>query len=183
MAPFGSNRQSATTPAARSFAELAREWDAAWAAHDVERMLALSTPDAVWEDSTLPKPARGHDELRELYQGFFRAFPNDLVIKQEELYSDESGREHASRWSLSGTFLGEAPTGLQPTGDHISVQGVALVSTNEEGLTTRVRQFQDVVAFQRQIGAAPQPGSRAEKVMLRLQALGAKRRLRKNRSS
>ena len=68
---------------------------------------------------------------------------------------------------------------MAPTGDRIEVRGVAIV-TLADGLGRHVRQYGDSVTLQRQIGSLPEPGSRGEKVMAGLQALGARRRRRRN---
>jgi hypothetical protein len=81
---------------------------------------------------------------------------------------------------VSGTFSGDSGTlPAAPTGDRIDFTGVAIASFGSGGVR-HLRQWQDVVTFQRQIGALPAAGSRGEKMLLRLQALGAKRRVKRN---
>ena len=52
--------------------------------------------------------------------------------------------------------------------------------TLKDGEVTEIVQYADETTFQRQIGMLPPPGSRMEKFLGRLQALGASRRRRKN---
>jgi hypothetical protein len=68
---------------------------------------------------------------------------------------------------------------LAPTGDRVEMRGMAMLEMRD-GLGVHVRQYPDLIAFQRQIGALPPAGSRAERLLGRLQALGAGRRRKRN---
>ena len=57
--------------------------------------------------------------------------------------------------------------------------GVALAALRDGNIES-LREYMDDVTLQRQIGVMPPVGSRAERFLARLQALGARRRLKKN---
>src|SRR5205807_4666549 len=68
---------------------VAEKWIEAWNSHDVERVLALFTPDVVYED--LPFGVRNHGsaELRAFAVGIFTAVPD---LRLDLLNSSLKGR-------------------------------------------------------------------------------------------
>jgi|SRR5947209_3513742 len=177
----------ATTDTAAQFKRDAEEWDAAWAVRDFDRILSIYADDVEWEDPQIPRPLRGKVELRAYFEAMLRAFP-DIEIGQEQLFSPlgGDGETFASRWRLRGTFRGAfelpgiASMRIAPTGDRVDFTGVAVVTVDDQGRGIHVRQYGDDSTFQRQIGMLPPEGSFGERVLMRLQALGARRRLKRN---
>jgi steroid delta-isomerase-like uncharacterized protein len=169
-----------TAPGHDQIVALLRDWDAAWEARDTDALAGMYTEDAVWEDPTLPAPIRGRAALKHYFAELIRAIP-DLSIKQERIFTDPERGAMASQWRLTGTLTNRSEMlTVAPTGDRVDMTGVA-VATLEGDKVRHLVQYQDVMTFQRQIGAIPPPGSRGERVLMGLQALGAKRRMRKNR--
>ena len=160
--------------------ELAAEWDAALAARDLDRLAELYTPDAVWDDPSLNAPVQGATELRAFFAGIFAAIP-DIAIKQELVFAEDGATQCATQWRATGTVTGSLPnSSFAPTGDHVDYTGVAVI-TMRDGKCCAVRQYPDVISLQRQIGALPPQGSRGERLMMRLQAMSARRRMKKNK--
>ena len=160
--------------------DLAAEWDAAWAARDLDRLGALYTPDAVWDDPSLNAPVEGATELRAFFAGLMEAIP-DIVIKQELVFAEDGATQFATQWRATGTVTGSVPNAsFAPTGDRVDYTGVAVISLSD-GKCSHCRQYPDVMTLQRQIGALPPQGSRGERMMMRLQALQARRRMKKNK--
>ena len=158
---------------------LAAEWDDAWAARDLDRLASLYTADAIWEDPTLDGPVAGHAALRELFAGIMAAVP-DISIHQEVVFASDGAEQCASQWRATGTITGKMPhSAMAPTGDFVDYTGAAII-TLRDGKVSHVRQYPDVVSVQRQVGALPAPGSRGERVLARLQALAARRRMKRN---
>lgn len=180
----------ATQGTAATQLELVRElmgrWDAAWAARDPEALVDVFTEDGTWEDPTLSAPVVGHADLRRFFEAMLHAIP-DIEVHQEEIYlHGDDGSRAAARWVIRGAFRealevpGSMP--IAPTGDRVDFTGVALAELRD-GKVQGVRQYVDYITFQRQIGMLPASGSRGERLLGRLQALGAKRRARRNRSA
>jgi steroid delta-isomerase-like uncharacterized protein len=160
--------------------ELAAEWDAAWAARDLDRLVALYTSDAVWDDPSLNAPVRGAVELREFFAGIMAAIP-DVNIQQEVVFAEDGATQCATQWRATGTVTGSLPnSSFAPTGDHGDYTGVAVISVRD-GKCSHVRQYPDVISLQRQIGALPPQGSRGERMLMRLQAMSARRRMKRNK--
>ena len=61
-----------TTDRIGQFREAAREWDAAWAARDLDRAVSVYTDDVVWKDSSLARPIHGKTELRRYCEALLR---------------------------------------------------------------------------------------------------------------
>ena len=164
---------------------VAEEWYAGWSEQDADRMAAVFTEDARWEDSLMERPLEGRDEIRRYVQATLVAIP-DVQVREVALLRplEEQSATFASRWQLSGTFRGALSVPgttltLQPTGDHVDFEGIAMV-TLRDGLISHLHQFGDSITLQRQIGSLPEPGSRGERFMARLQAMGARRRRKRN---
>ncbi len=178
---------SETTDRTQQFRRSSEEWDAAWAARDFDRLLALYTDDAQWIDSDVPRPLIGKGELRAYFEAMLRAFP-DIEITQQQLFSPLGGDEHefASHWRLRGTFRaafelpGITSTRMAATGDRVDITGTAVVTVDDDGRAKHVRQYSDSASFQRQIGMMPTEGSFGHRALQWLQGVGARRRMKRN---
>jgi steroid delta-isomerase-like uncharacterized protein len=167
--------------------EMARRIDAAVAARDLDAVVDCYALDVVWEDGGFARPIRGREELRRYYAMLFTAFP-DIALTQDAVFARAGGGagdgDAVTTWVLRGTF--RAPLGLSgvltpiaPTGDRVEIHGVAVL-TVRDGRAAHVRQRWDVLGFQRQIGGLPAAGSWGDQALARLQALGARRRMRRS---
>ena len=163
---------------ARSFAD---NLLAAWNSHDPERLVALSDPAVGWEVPYIPGGRLdGHDALREWLAGIWRAMP-DLVFELDgPLHLAQDGRSVMAAWRGVASITGPLdPPGFAPTGQRVEMSGVD-THWVKDGRLVRVRTVTDVMAVARQIGAAPEPGTMAERVGVLVQRLAAWR-LRHNR--
>jgi steroid delta-isomerase-like uncharacterized protein len=174
-----------TTSTAELARRLAQEWDAAWAARDAEALAGMFTEEGTWEDPLLSRPISGRGELRRYFEGLLRAFP-DLEVHQEKVFVDvDDDARVGTQWVIRGTLrdtfdaAGYAGFPIAPTGDRVDFTGQCTMTLREDRVA-HVRQYVDYTTFQRQIGMLPPAGSRGERFLGRLQALGAKRRLKKN---
>jgi steroid delta-isomerase-like uncharacterized protein len=155
-------------------------WQEAWNSHEPERVVALCTEDIVLSDPALPEPARGRAAVRHYLEDVWRAFPDLTIAAPDPPFVDGDRRQAALPWRIAGTMLGRAePSGFAPTGAHVEVQGVDLYAFRD-GLLTRVQTHYDLMDWGRQLGLVPAHGSRAERLAVRLQRLGARRQRRKN---
>ncbi len=163
---------------ARSFAD---NLLAAWNSHDAERFVALSDPAVRWEDPYIPGGRLdGHDALRDWLAAVWRAMPDLIVELDGPLHLAEDGRSVMVAWRGVASMTGPLdPPGFAPTGQRVEMSGVD-THWLEDGRVVRVRTVTDVMAVARQIGAAPEPGTTAERVGVLVQRLAA-RRLRHRR--
>lgn len=114
MAETTTTTESHTTEWVEEFVD---SWFAAWNSHDVERVLALMTDDIVYVDSLrAAEPMRGHDEVREFIEEFWRGFPDYTVeLLDRPLIARDSPRA-SFRWRGKGTNSGPIAPGVPPTG-------------------------------------------------------------------
>jgi steroid delta-isomerase-like uncharacterized protein len=124
-----------------------KEFDA-WNAHDAEKVAALFTDDAVYEDVTYGEIAHGHDELKKLAAGFFTAVPD---LKLELVAASREGEHGSAEWKFSGTDVG-----LYKTGKKFSVRGASLFTMRGAQFSAN-KDFYDSASIMRQVGVLPSP--------------------------
>ena len=155
-------------------------WQDAWNSHQPERVVALCTEDVVLSDPALQQPAEGRDAVRRYLEDVWRAFPDLTIATPDPAFVDVDRQRAALPWRIAGTMLGRAePSGFAPTGARVEVQGVDLYEFRGSMLA-RIRTHYDLMDWGRQLGLVPAHGSRAERLAVRLQRLGARRQRRKN---
>lgn len=142
----------ADTPAA-----VTKEYFAALAARDVERMVACWKPGGRefirgQVDTTAP------DGVREFFTGLFAAMPDfDLRV----VCTTNARERSVVRWRASGTFSGGDFGGIAATGARVELEGIDEI-TVKDGLIVENNAFSDSMAFARQIGMLPPEGSKAD---------------------
>ncbi len=140
----------------------------AFNAHDVERIVTLHTPDAVWEDPSLGAPIVGRDAIRTHLMAIFRAFPDFTFEDGSEIYHGDHGHA-ALHWRFSATMTGEfAAPHLAPTGKHASIAGMCVYGF-DQGLIARHQQYYDLVELLEEIGLLPAPDSAPVKLAAGIQ--------------
>jgi steroid delta-isomerase-like uncharacterized protein len=84
--------------------ELLDEFAAAWNAHDVERLLACMTHDAVFYGAAGPGPGgaswQGHSQLREAFAAIWRTYPDATWSGPAHFVSADRA---VTEWTFSGT--------------------------------------------------------------------------------
>jgi len=108
--------------------------------------------------------------------------PSALYIAPGDSASDEILRI-AQPWICRGTSLGPIdPPGFAPTGQPFELQGVDLWELRRsDRLLCRVSSSYDMLRFAQRVGLMPAPRSRAERLVVRLQRLGARAQRRRLR--
>lgn len=149
----------------------------ALSAHDVDKIIALHTPEAVLEDPALTAPVTGRAAIAVEFAARFRAFPDlQFLMDELEIYVADSGRV-AARWHFTGTMTGPIdPPGYAPTGKKASVTGVCLYEF-QDGLIAHHTIVYDTMGMLRQVGIMPAMDSAPAKLIAGLQrtvALAAK---------
>lgn len=119
---------------------------AAWASHDPERVVALFTEDAFYEDVPFNLKVTGSAELRSFARDFFAAVP-DLKV---ECTTTTAKDGHGSiEWTFSGTDVG-----IFKTGKPFSVRAASIFETRH-GKIARNLDFYDAATWMRQVGLLP----------------------------
>ena len=128
----------------------------AMTAQDIDRLVALVTPDCDWVDAGMQ--IQGPDQLRAYMQAFYTAFPDfRLAIR----HSVESGDTVAAETRFTGTHTGplRLPSGeVPPTGRSVELK-VAEFFELRNGKVQRMRAYFDQGAVMREFGltAAAEP--------------------------
>ena len=136
-------------------------WTAAWNAHDPEAICALCCDDVSWREPAKRRELRGRGDVRRRVSATLTALP-DLVVERLHLFVDEAAGCAAAPWRVSGTFLGSLePSGLPPTGRHLTFDGVDLWWFGPDGLLARVEEVYDLHAIAMQAGVMPTAPARA----------------------
>jgi steroid delta-isomerase-like uncharacterized protein len=159
----------------RQFAEdWAGRYLGAWNAHDPQAVASLCTEDVVWADPSLAEPARGRAGVCAFVQATARTFPDFRVEELERPLLSATEPRALSRYCVSATMAGDwEASNYAATGAHISVVGVDEWTFRGE-LMCHYASYYDTLDLARQLGILPPAGSRAERVMARLQHLHAR---------
>jgi steroid delta-isomerase-like uncharacterized protein len=155
---------------ARDFAD---RWQVAWNSRRPEEVTALCTEDIVWDDPLTERPERGKAAVAAYLQSVWRTFPDLNFTWPEGPYCSFDGTKLACHWRVTGTMLGPIDPGFAPTGRTLQADGVDLLELRD-GLVCDYVGFFDARGMAQQIGVLPPPGSRAERLAVRLQRLGAR---------
>ena len=149
-------------------------YSAAWNGRDAGAMAPLVTDDIVWHDPALPAPARGIAEVQEFMRSSWRTFPDLRFSEPDPPHLSVEGDNVAWAWRMQGTMRAPLdPPGFAPTGKAMDVTGVDLWRMRD-GRIAHYQAFYDMNLVATQLGLVPEPGSRAEKMVVRLQRLQAR---------
>lgn len=163
--------------------EFVARYGAAWRSGDPDRILAECTEDTTWLVPTAEGPLEGQDAVAEWLTNLFRMVPDasfEYPLGPPLLAVD--GTVAAARFRLDGTMTGHmTPPGFAPTDSPIRDEGIEIYERFDDGRLARCTIVFDALHVARQIGAAPGPGSRAERMSVLAQHLQARRMRRSAR--
>lgn len=145
-------------------------------AHDANAVAAQCSEDVVWEDPGAPGPLRGRDAVLAFHRDImFRALPDARIELVDGPFVSIDRTAVAMRSRITGTMTGPMdPPGFAPTGGLVRFE-TAEFWQFEGGLLAREIVICDMLAVARQIGAAPAPGSVADRATVWLQRIAARR--------
>jgi predicted ester cyclase len=103
---------------------------------------------------------RGRDQVHAHFVSTFAAIP-DFHIEARDVTAGEN--KAFIRWHMTGTFNGAPWVGFQPTGDRLEIDGIDCF-TLRDGLVIHGLILFDQLAFARQIGLLPKPGTLLDRV-------------------
>ena len=128
--------------------EILRGENAAWNAHDVERIAAFYTDDCFKEDIAVGKATRGKEEMKTLIGGAFRAIP-DMKIELVTLFY--RGGWAATEWTMSGSYSSDYPGFPLAGGRRFSVRGASIMELRD-GKISRISDYWNFTSFLQQVG-------------------------------
>src|SRR4051812_47413449 len=170
------------TPAATTApAQFAEQWVAAWNSARADAVAALCSEAVTYVDPVRPAPLSGRDEVADFVGSLLDAFPGLQVSPHGEPHVSLDGTRVILPVRVTGTMTGSLkPPGFGATG------GPVVIDAHHEwelrdSLVHEFRALYDVHEVARQIGAGPPPGSRMERLGVRLQRLMARGLRRRNR--
>ena len=130
--------------------DIAQAWINGWNSHDPEKLLAIFTPDVMYEDVPFGAVSHGSAELRKFAASEFEGSP-DLHVELGS--SSIHGEQGSIEWTFSGT-----DKGIFKTGKKFSVRGVSIV-TVKNGKISRNVDYYDVATLMKQLGLLPSEDS------------------------
>jgi predicted ester cyclase len=149
--------------------------------HDPDGLLPLMAEELVEEWPTVGR-LEGRNAVRDHLASVFAAIP-DFHLNIEEIVTE--GEVAFVHWHMTGTFSGAPLEGLVATGRRIDLRGTEYIKLRNGRMVSNFVAF-DGLGLAVQIGAMPQPGTLADRVMTAAvnarTALGRRlRHLRSNR--
>ena len=135
--------------------KLVDEMYATWSLHELDRVDAIFTDEAVHEDVASGHIARGKAELKQLMRGAF-AFASDFHSTLRSLTT--VGDTATTEWVIEGTQTGPAATPygeLSPSGRTFRLCGASIILFRE-GKIARVTDYYDMATFLKQLGGSLQ---------------------------
>ena len=138
---------------------LLEAWAAAWSSGDVDQLVALYTPDALYEEVVDDGiVARGPKAIREVLAGGpFAAFPDDLRI--ELLSGFAAGGWAAAEWRQTSTHTGDLPD-FPATGRIVDFRGATIFELEGDKIR-RDSEYFDWYTVMVQLGIVSEPGTEA----------------------
>jgi steroid delta-isomerase-like uncharacterized protein len=141
--------------------KVARGYFDAVAARDLDAMVSCWAAGGVENIAALGRPLGVPDEMRAFFAELFKAIPD---MRFEVLDVVAARNQAAVRWHAGGTFCGGPFQGIEPTGAHVDLEGIDLL-TIEDGKIVRNDAYYDSGQFARAIGLLPPQESATERRM------------------
>jgi steroid delta-isomerase-like uncharacterized protein len=156
--------------------EFGGRWQDAVNRQAVGEILELCAEAIRMDDPGLSETATGKRAVGDFFERTWKAFPDLRFTRPDPAYAIAPEASMAvARWSARGTMSGAIePPGYVPTNSPVEFRGVDVWEFSD-GLLCYWDGIYDVAGIGRQIGALPDPGSRAERFGARLQRLTARR--------
>ena len=153
--------------------DFGHRWLDAWNRRDGKALGELCTEDVEFFDPAI-QTVHGRGAVAEWVATCARAFPDYEFSEPEPAYAARDTPKAIAPWRMTGTNLGPLdPPGFAPTGKPVVIDGVDHWWFRD-GLVARYRADYDLTGVMRQLGLMPQPGSRGEQAMVKMQRLGAR---------
>ena len=136
---------SSTTP--EEIRRLVQELYAAWSLHQLEKIDAIFTDDAAYEDVAAAQTYRGKEAIKELLRGAYAWAPDFRVTMQSLIVADDCA---ATEWLSEGIQTG--PIGdLPASGNSFRLRGASVIHFRD-GKIASVIDYYDMATFLAQLG-------------------------------
>jgi steroid delta-isomerase-like uncharacterized protein len=122
----------------------------AWNAHDLDAIMAMHSPDMVFENHTAGEQAQG-EAVRDHIGRIFETWP-DIAFSTRRLYVRDG--LVVQEWTAEATHANEMRRGdvvAEPTGRKVTWDGLDVIPF-EAGLVKRKDVYSDSVSILRQLG-------------------------------
>lgn len=132
--------------------QLTRKLHESFSTNMFDQCVAMAAPDVIITAHALGMTFQGREAFSQFMAGFKQAFP-DMVIHHDNLTVD--GKYVAVQFTATGTHTGplQTPSGdIPPSGKKVTLQ-VAEFLEWENGMLTKLTNYQDSGSLMRQIGA------------------------------
>jgi steroid delta-isomerase-like uncharacterized protein len=130
--------------------------------HDLETA-ASHLSDEVIEEVSGVGVLRGPREVREFFDGLFKAAPDMQVVLERTV---REGDTVVALWRMTGTFTGGPLfNGVQATGGRIEMRGCDVIELSD-GKIVRNTVYQDGLELARTLGLMPPQDSPTERAMI-----------------
>ena len=127
-----------------------KDYEAAWASHDVERIVSFFTNDCIYEDVASGVVSNGKEELKNFLKNILTAFP-DLKIEIKSFFV--AGDWVGSEWIMTGTRSGPSPY-LPNAKKKFSIRGASIAEL-QNGKIHRNSDYWNMTSYLRQVGLMP----------------------------
>jgi predicted ester cyclase len=148
--------------------------------HDVRHIPTIFAEDIELRDDAWPEIMNGHSAVERFLTALWRALPDFRFELVEGPFLAADGHRAAARVRVAGTVTGPYdPPGFAPTHRRLTTEFGGFYEFEGE----RVRRARIIVNMNDvaiQIGAAPRPGTPAERLAVAMQRLNARRIARRS---
>ena len=119
----------------------------AWSLHEPERIDAIFTADAIYEDVAGGQIVRGKEAIKQLQRAAYAWAPDFRVAMKSLVIGDDTA---ATEWVSEGIQTG--PVGdLSASGNSFQLRGASIL-TFRDGKIAKVTDYYDMASFLRQLG-------------------------------
>ena len=125
-------------------------YNAAWNAHDLDAIMAMHSPDMVFENHTAGESASG-PEARGHIAAIFETWP-DIAFETRRLYVKPG--LVVQEWTATATHANRMTRGelvAEPTGNTVRWDGLDVIPF-DDGLVKRKDVYSDSISILRQVG-------------------------------
>ena len=153
--------------------DFAHRWIAAWNDRRPDALAALCTEDVEFFDPAIGT-VHGRDAVAKWVRQCMTAFPDYRFEEPEPPLPSRIPAKAIAAWRMIATNTGPIdPPGFAATGKPIVIDGVDHWWFRD-GLVARYRADYDSQGVAKQLGLVPEAGSRGERMLVRLQRMGAR---------